>query len=224
MTNLIQNKTFGYEEGETCNRNGCDGQIEREGEGGCSCHISPPCGHCTSPYYCPECGWEETDESSATEEKEFIEYKTSDLLLDTYYRVEHGGRLSMWTKKPDGQSEHDTEFYIHTLSFVEEDSRWSCNQAPSDKKSNRSSYLDNSGKVIDDEEWFSDLEAAKKVAEEKYYKQINPFGKYKVARYFDDCFEAYVTKEISKKEAQEKAAEFNRRKRHYVSYGIVGVS
>ncbi len=52
--------TEGYYEDEICNRDGCTGVIERLApEGGCSCHICPPCGYCTyQGYYCPECDWE----------------------------------------------------------------------------------------------------------------------------------------------------------------------
>jgi len=49
-------------DGETCNRNGCDGIMsEQYQEGGCTCFISPPCGYCTGMIYeCDTCG-EETE-------------------------------------------------------------------------------------------------------------------------------------------------------------------
>lgn len=49
----------GFEKGEVCGRNGCKGIIdEHESETGCSCHINPPCGHCTTPReFCPVCDW-----------------------------------------------------------------------------------------------------------------------------------------------------------------------
>jgi hypothetical protein len=55
---------LGILKGETCNRNGCDGIInEHPKEGGCSCHINPPCSYCTtSTEYCPKCGWDGKDE------------------------------------------------------------------------------------------------------------------------------------------------------------------
>lgn len=57
------NSSAGYAEGETCNRDGCDGVIEIHPSDNCSCHISPPCSACTAPRnFCPECGWEESDE------------------------------------------------------------------------------------------------------------------------------------------------------------------
>lgn len=45
--------------GEICNRNGCKGIISQpESEGGCSCHINPPCSNCCrTDQYCEECGW-----------------------------------------------------------------------------------------------------------------------------------------------------------------------
>lgn len=53
----------GYEEGQRCLRDGCQGVIEIEPTENCSCHISPPCSACTAPRaFCPECDWHERDE------------------------------------------------------------------------------------------------------------------------------------------------------------------
>ena len=53
------NGKFGYEEGETCGRNGCTGIIRLFEVENCSCHINPPCGECTTPReYCPECDYQ----------------------------------------------------------------------------------------------------------------------------------------------------------------------
>jgi hypothetical protein len=54
----------GIEKGQACNRNGCHGIIsEHDSDGSCSCHINPPCSHCTTAReYCPECGWEASDD------------------------------------------------------------------------------------------------------------------------------------------------------------------
>lgn len=54
----------GYAKGETCNRNGCEGIIhEHDTDGSCSCHINPPCSHCTtSREYCSECDWDGYEE------------------------------------------------------------------------------------------------------------------------------------------------------------------
>lgn len=50
----------GFEKGEICNRDDCKGIIqEKDLDGGCSCHINPPCGYCTTPKeYCPICDWD----------------------------------------------------------------------------------------------------------------------------------------------------------------------
>ena len=54
---------LGYEEGSTCNRDGCTGVIAMHRSENCSCHISPPCGSCTAPRgFCPECEWQEKDD------------------------------------------------------------------------------------------------------------------------------------------------------------------
>ena len=70
----------GYTKGEVCNRNGCTGIIMEDDDidGGCSCHINPPCSYCTTPKgYCDECGWvDEVDDSIPTTYKPIIpEYK-----------------------------------------------------------------------------------------------------------------------------------------------------
>jgi hypothetical protein len=65
----------GEEEGEVCNRHftggiecshqkdRCTGIIALHEIEGCSCHTSPPCSACTEPReYCPECGWEASQE------------------------------------------------------------------------------------------------------------------------------------------------------------------
>jgi len=57
-------KEFGIIKGEWCDRDGCRGIIdEHEKDGGCSCHINPPCSYCTTDTaLCPECGWEASDD------------------------------------------------------------------------------------------------------------------------------------------------------------------
>jgi hypothetical protein len=54
---------LGYEEGSTCNRDGCKGVIAMHKSEHCSCHIAPPCASCTAPRgFCPECDWQEEDD------------------------------------------------------------------------------------------------------------------------------------------------------------------
>lgn len=54
----------GFEVGAVCGRKGCNGIIaEYQSDGGCSCHINPPCSHCTTPReYCPVCDWQAEDD------------------------------------------------------------------------------------------------------------------------------------------------------------------
>ena len=53
----------GFEEGQVCGREGCEGRIETRASKDCSCHISPPCHSCTAPRnFCPECDWDEAGE------------------------------------------------------------------------------------------------------------------------------------------------------------------
>jgi len=66
---VIEIATFGTEEGEICNRNGCKGIIEIIPDAelvdqGCSCHLSAPCEFCMNQHLaCPECGWSENDDA-----------------------------------------------------------------------------------------------------------------------------------------------------------------
>lgn len=53
-----------FEAGYICGRKGCKGIIEEHSsDGGCSCHINPPCTYCTTPReFCETCGWEAEDD------------------------------------------------------------------------------------------------------------------------------------------------------------------
>lgn len=74
-----------------------------------------------------------------------------------------------------------------------------------------------------DDEFYYDFEKAKKQSLERFNKEVNPNGKYKVGRYFDNIFETYVTDILSKKEARKQCKKFNFKSRHYVSYDIVNI-
>ena len=55
--------TAGFDEGERCGRDGCEGVIECRRSENCSCHLSAPCSSCVAPReFCPACGWEAKDE------------------------------------------------------------------------------------------------------------------------------------------------------------------
>lgn len=50
---------WGENEGDPCNRDGCDGVMVFEEVEGCTCHVSPPCAICTSArLLCDTCGEE----------------------------------------------------------------------------------------------------------------------------------------------------------------------
>lgn len=68
----------GYLKSEQCNREGCEGVIdEHDKEGGCSCHINPPCSYCTtSAEYCPTCGWGGREEQLENDRKTAETYKS----------------------------------------------------------------------------------------------------------------------------------------------------
>lgn len=59
----MEDNEVGIWEGDNCNREGCQGTIQIREPENCSCHISSPCGSCTTPReYCDECGWEASEE------------------------------------------------------------------------------------------------------------------------------------------------------------------
>jgi hypothetical protein len=71
------------------------------------------------------------------------------------------------------------------------------------------------------EEYYDSLEDAKEISIKRFNKQINPNGNYRVARYFDDHFECFVTDILTKKEASNKRDTF--KNGQYVSYDIMCV-
>lgn len=63
ISNQIK-ETIGTEEGDVCNRDGCEGILEYGKVRGCTCFISPPCFKCVeNPLICETCGWSEVDRS-----------------------------------------------------------------------------------------------------------------------------------------------------------------
>ena len=77
---------LGYEKGDKCNREGCAGIIsEHEKDGGCSCHINPPCSYCTEPNaYCKLCGWDAKEEQMEYD----IAYMEANKKNEEYYKRE----------------------------------------------------------------------------------------------------------------------------------------
>lgn len=57
-------EVFGFDEGDRCGRDGCDGILELNLRGlNCSCHICPPCSQCENAgCRCPKCGWDRREE------------------------------------------------------------------------------------------------------------------------------------------------------------------
>lgn len=86
----------GYCKGELCNRDGCTGIIkEKESDGGCCCHINPPCSYCeTAREYCSECDWDAKEEYDKYENerlKAVIEYNNRPEVIESR-RIEEDKR------------------------------------------------------------------------------------------------------------------------------------
>jgi hypothetical protein len=75
----------GIEVGEVCARFGCVGIIaEHDHDTGCSCHINPPCGHCTTPReYCPVCDWDALEEQARDDRIAHVKWQEGAIHLGT---------------------------------------------------------------------------------------------------------------------------------------------
>lgn len=105
---------------EKCNRNGCNGVIiEHETDTSCSCHINPPCSHCTEDRnYCPVCGWEGADdyiEPVVTDtQKEYYKKQNEELAVqkDLFYKKYRG---EIPADKLEIRSESHTHFSMKKI-------------------------------------------------------------------------------------------------------------
>ncbi len=125
-------KEEGCQAGDVCNRNGCVGTIEaHDREGGCSCHISPPCGYCTTPSeYCDKCGWDAKEESmlydTPTKEQEEIWDKErkerqvrDDDFWSMYRSMEVATELNYISKSHTNSSMIKQGYFPPSMSFSE---------------------------------------------------------------------------------------------------------
>ena len=106
---------FGDEEGQTCGRNGCNGVIAEHPVENCSCHISAPCGACTTPReYCPICAW------SADEEARSFYFSgvrcTAVSPADAKLGMYGGEPLKKWAPRPLDATKIDYHITSHSNS------------------------------------------------------------------------------------------------------------
>jgi len=92
MTEVKTSVESGLVKGETCNRNDCKGIIaEHDKEGGCSCHINPPCSYCTTDTaYCPDCNWQAGDD-----------YVAVDPEIEKRNRDSYAAQMKKWDEQRD---------------------------------------------------------------------------------------------------------------------------
>lgn len=75
----------GTEEGDVCNRDGCEGIMWLPPVTDCSCHISPPCAQCErNAIVCNECGSDPFDDDyiSPEDQKRNTAMERGDYLRD----------------------------------------------------------------------------------------------------------------------------------------------
>jgi hypothetical protein len=144
---------------------------------------------------------------------------TSEDIDSVFWRVEYYGVLSQYLIK-DVLNNGNALFNISGLT----DLRNGQYNLKEEIKYSSSSTFGLDILLRSPDSYFTDLRLAKIASINRYDKEVNPNGNYRVARYFDDVFEAYDSGILNKKDAKEKASELNKRQRHYVSYGIVEVT
>lgn len=71
---------------------------------------------------------------------------------------------------------------------------------------------------------YTDFEEAKEVSKERWDKEVAPNALYRVAHYFDDMFEGYVTEPLSKRDAFAKLDDYRKKNFRYLNnYDVVKV-
>lgn len=96
---------FGYEAGDKCLRDGCDGVIQERPVENCSCHITAPCNKCTSPRaYCETCDWDESEDEIVNDYVVRVDKKT--------------GAYRSWDPRPLDQSKIDWRSKPHSSSSM----------------------------------------------------------------------------------------------------------
>lgn len=121
------NNSEGYLKGETCNRDGCKGVIqEHHTDGGCSCHINPPCSYCeTSREYCPECNWDGYEEQQEANKESLKVYSSNAEYYKKQYEIAQEQRDAFYKKyygteevtEFDYRKENHTHFSMRILGF-----------------------------------------------------------------------------------------------------------
>lgn len=136
----------------------------------------------------------------------------------TFYRVEYRGSITKLTivdyksKKPVYSLQLLTSLKNEEYNFIENPKAFGTSNFPLELAFSKP------------EEYFDNIEDAKRKSIDRFEKEVNPNGDYRVARYFDNVFECYVTGVLNKKEAKEKKIQFNKKPRRYVSYDLCSVN
>lgn len=139
--------------------------------------------------------------------------------MDEFYVVTYDGLLNSYKKI--GYENGVPKWNMDSMMDCNRYEEWKINETAPHESGWFSTFTYEYAKTIDRFFEKEDFESAKILSKQLYDKHVAPTSKYKVARYFDDVFECYVTGELTKKEANEKKNLLNKEDRCYVSYGIV---
>lgn len=135
-----------------------------------------------------------------------------------YFRVLHQGQLELCLIRKITETNRAI-IHCYSLSSFEQDVFSLIAPAYSHSSEYSSDVLKN------EKEYFYSLEEAVNKSLEKIYLDVCPHGTYKVAVYFDDVFQNFITGNLSKKQAEIKRSELSAKKPQgsLYSYGIVCV-
>lgn len=128
------------------------------------------------------------------------------------YRVLYNGHIEKLVSR--SKAGNDFVFSLTGLMDCNSFEEWKI------KEDNRESNIFQTLSEKNITELFTDFEEAKKVSKEMWDKEVAPNAMYRVAHYFDDMFEGYVTDVLNKKNAYNAAVKLNEKRKYLHYYAI----
>jgi len=232
MTNL------GYKEGETCNRNGCNGTIQFSEEtksDNCSCHISAPCSGCVASrgeyFYCDSCKYESTTDEDCSE---YVK-----LYNELYAKLDRQAIELLSTMQPIGGKIYELRppFTVHTANgfYLYRGGNETCEDFMADHDYNMlleksktqiskanvcvyvGKYQINYNSIVNGtDDTFTLNEAIYKEVKEAYEikaqlkEDTDKLKSYRIAKYWDNVFDGFCTDFLTKEEAEMELEKYKR--------------